>query len=199
MTQRKIVLASNNQKKMKELSELLMPFDVEVVSQGELNIEPAEEPFFTFLENSLAKARHAAKQSGLPAVADDSGICVNALGGKPGVFSARYAGEPSSDAKNNKKLLEDLKGIEDRKAHYICVAVAVRSADDPEPLVAVGRWEGKISDVAKGTGGFGYDPYFELPDGRHAAQLTPDEKNAVSHRGKAMKELRTKISEVWHW
>ena len=199
MSTKKIVLASNNKKKMKEMTELMAPFGVEVISQGSLNISPAEEPFHTFLENSLAKARHAAKESGLPAVADDSGICVDALDGHPGVFSARYAGEPCDDDANNQKLIREMEGKKDRRAHYTCVLVAVRSADDAEPLVAVGRWYGAISDQAKGNGGFGYDPYFELPDGRHGAELSAEEKNAVSHRGQAMRQLRQLISEVWHW
>lgn len=197
--EKKLVLASNNKKKMKELNELLSSLGVEVITQGSLGVESCEEPFFTFLENALTKARHASRETGLPAIADDSGICVDVLGGAPGVFSARYAGEPTSDANNNAKLLADLADKEDRSAHYTCVVVAVRSADDPEPLVAVGRWDGKIGFEAKGEGGFGYDPYFVTADGRHGAELTADEKNAVSHRGHAMRDMMRLLSERWQW
>ncbi len=196
---RKIVLASNNKKKLGELNDLLKSINVEVVSQGSLGVESVEEPFHTFLENSLVKARHASKSTGLPAIADDSGICVDALGGMPGVFSARYAGESSDDARNNAKLIASLQGVENRKAHYTCVITAVRSADDPEPLIAIGVWDGAISDEAKGEGGFGYDPYFVLPDGRHAAELTATEKNEVSHRGKAVRAMLNLIKERWYW
>ncbi len=196
--EKKIVLASNNKKKIKEMNELLSPLGIEVIAQGTLGVPAAEEPFGTFLENALAKARHAAKSTGLPAIADDSGICAEALDGRPGVFSARLAGEPSDDERNNAKLLELLKDKSDRRAHYACVLVAVKSASDPEPLVAVGRWNGEISDVRAGEGGFGYDPYFYVPElGRHAAELTSEEKNAVSHRGKAMRAMREKILECW--
>lgn len=198
--QKKIVLASNNKKKMKEMQELLSPMNAEVVTQGSLNIPSAEEPFFTFVENALAKARHAAVSSGLPAIADDSGICVDSLNGAPGVLSARYAGEPSSDAANNEKLLNVLKDKKNRKAHYTCVIVAVRNADDPEPLIAVDFWNGEIGFEAKGEGGFGYDPYFVVrEDGTTAAMLTAEQKNAVSHRGKAMRKMRDLLKERWSW
>lgn len=194
----KIVLASNNKKKMKEMNELLSPLGIEVVSQASLNISSAEEPFFTFIENSLAKARHASKESGLPAIADDSGICVDALNGAPGVLSARFAGEPCDDEQNNQKLLRVMKDKENKRAHYVCVLTAVRNAEDPEPLVAVGRWEGEVSMERKGEGGFGYDPYFYLPSlGKHAAELSAEEKNAISHRGKAMKLMKDLILNNW--
>ncbi len=194
----KIVLASNNKKKMKEMNELLAPLRIEVVSQGSLNIPSAEEPFFTFIENSLTKSRHASKKSGLPAIADDSGICVDALQGAPGVFSARFAGEDADDEKNNQKLLELMKTQNNKRAHYVCVLTAVRSADDPEPLIAVGRWEGEVSQERKGAGGFGYDPYFLIPAlGKHAAELSAEEKNAVSHRGKAMQQMKELIINNW--
>jgi XTP/dITP diphosphohydrolase len=196
---KKIVMASNNKKKMAELQSLLADLNVEVVNQGSLGIPSAEEPFETFLENALAKARHASALSGLPAMADDSGICVEALGGAPGVKSARYAGLPSNDANNNAKLLRDLEGAADRRAHYTCVIVAVRSAFDPEPLVTTEHWEGTIGFEAKGEGGFGYDPYFVLPDGRHAAEISAEEKNRLSHRGKAMRLFLAKVRDVWHW
>jgi XTP/dITP diphosphohydrolase len=160
---KKLVLASNNAKKMKELNALLAPLGFEVIPQGQLGIPEAEEPHCTFVENALAKARHAAAQSGLPALADDSGLCVAALGGAPGVYSARYAGEPKSDARNNEKLLADLAGQSDRRAHFACVLVLVRSADDPQPIIAEGEWHGEILDAQRGAEGFGYDPLFYVP------------------------------------
>ncbi len=196
---RKVVLASNNKKKMREMEELLAPLGFEVVSQGSLGVEPAEEPYGTFLENSLAKARHASLVTGLPAIADDSGICVEALGGLPGVHSARWAGtENGDDEANNARLLSMLKDREDRRAHYTCVLVALKNPDDPEPLIAIGKWDGKVVDERAGEGGFGYDPYFR-PEGmdKHAAELTAEEKNKVSHRGKAMRLLKEQIIERW--
>ena len=169
----KIVLASNNKGKLREFNRLLAPLNVEVHPQGEFNIPAAEEPYGTFLENCLTKARHAAKLTGLPAIADDSGICVNALGGAPGVHSARFAGEPGDDKKNNTLLVQKLQKTTDRGAHYTCVLVAVRSADDPEPIIAEGRWYGEVIDTPRGEGGFGYDPHFLLPEiGKTAAELT---------------------------
>lgn len=194
----KIVLASNNKGKLREFNKLLAPLSIEVHPQGEFNIPAAAEPYSTFLENCLAKARHAAKLTGLPAIADDSGICVNDLGGAPGVHSARFAGEPADDKRNNALLVEKLKGVTDRSAHYTCVLVAVRSADDPEPIIAEGRWYGEVIDTAKGEGGFGYDPYFYLPQvGKTAAELTAEEKNAVSHRGLAMVKLIEEMKKRW--
>jgi len=197
---KKIVLASNNKKKMKEMQELLAPMSAEVVSQGSLGIPSAEEPFGTFVENALAKARWAAKHSGLPAIADDSGICSDALKGAPGVLSARFAGEPSSDAANNAKLIKELEDKDNRNAHYTCVIVAVRDENDPEPLIAIDFWNGTIGYEPKGEGGFGYDPFFIVTlDGKTAAQMTAEEKNAVSHRGKAMRKMRTLLTERWNW
>lgn len=194
----KIVLASNNKGKLREFNKLLSPLNIEVHPQGEFNIPAAEEPYGTFLENCLAKARHAAKLTGLTAIADDSGICVNALGGAPGVHSARFAGEPGDDQRNNALLVEKLKGVADRGAHYTCVLVAVRSAEDPEPIIAEGRWYGEVIDSPRGEGGFGYDPYFLLPQvGKTAAELTADEKNAVSHRGIAMVKLIDEMKKRW--
>ena len=157
---KKIVLASNNAGKLKEFGQILLPLGIELLPQADLNIPDAPEPFFTFVENALTKARHASRLSGLPAIADDSGICVNALGGAPGVYSARYAGEPKSDDNNNRKLVDALRGIEDRSAYYYCVLVYVRSEHDPQPVIADGRWQGQIIDQARGSEGFGYDPYF---------------------------------------
>lgn len=191
---KKLVLASNNAKKVKELQALLTPFGFEVVTQGELGVPEAEEPHCTFVENALAKARHAAQLTGLPALADDSGICVEALGGAPGVQSARYAGEPKSDARNNEKLLAELAGRDNRRAHYVCVLVLVRSADDPRPIIAEGDWPGEIIDTPRGAGGFGYDPFFYLPAfGKTAAELEPEVKNSHSHRGIAMGILAKRL------
>ena len=186
----KLVLASNNAGKLREFQALLAPLNFEVIPQGQLGIPSCDEPFHTFVENALAKARHASAACGLPALADDSGICVKALDNKPGVYSARYAGEPANDAANNQKLITAMQGVSNRNAHYICALVLVNSADDPEPLIVQTRWNGEIVDQAQGTNGFGYDPYFFLPEFQlTAAQLDPAQKNAVSHRGKALREL----------
>jgi XTP/dITP diphosphohydrolase len=194
---RRIVLASSNAGKLREFRALLEPGDFEVVSQGELGIESAEEPHLTFVENALAKARHAAARSGLPALADDSGLCVQALGGAPGVHSARFAGPDASDAANNAELLRRMQDRSDRLGHYVCVLVAVRSADDPEPLLADGRWHGEILREPRGSGGFGYDPLFYVPEcSCTAAELTAERKNRVSHRGLAMRELARRL-DAW--
>jgi XTP/dITP diphosphohydrolase len=191
---RTLVLASNNAGKLKEFGAMLAPVGFEVHAQGEFNVPEAEEPHITFVENALAKARHAARLTGMPALADDSGVCANALGGAPGVFSARYAGEPKSDARNNQKLIADLEAQADKSAYYYCVLVFVRHADDPQPVIAEGRWDGEIIADARGQGGFGYDPHFWLPSlGKTAAELTAEEKNSVSHRGKALRELVEKL------
>ena len=187
---KKLVLASGNAGKLREFGQLLAPFDFDVLPQSAFDVPEAEEPHITFVENAIAKARHAAQLTGLPALADDSGLCVAALGGAPGVFSARYGGEPKSDAKNNAKLLADLADISDRRAHYVAVLVLMRSADDPQPIVAEGEWHGEIITTPRGAGGFGYDPYFLVPDtGLTAAELPHDEKNRRSHRGKALAQL----------
>ncbi|MDR1853871.1 MAG: RdgB/HAM1 family non-canonical purine NTP pyrophosphatase [Azoarcus sp.] len=195
---KKLVLASNNAKKAVELQTLLAPLGVEIVPQGKLGVTEAEEPYFTFLENALAKARHAAKSTGLPAIADDSGICVAALGGAPGVLSARFAGEPKSDERNNQYLLEKLANLpaSQRGAWYYCCLVLVRHADDPCPLVADGEWHGEILTAPHGEGGFGYDPLFWLPQkNQSAAELPAEEKNAISHRGVAMRKLLERLRE----
>ncbi len=194
---KRLVLASGNAGKLRELSALLAPLSIECVPQSALGISEAAEPHHTFLENALAKARHASAASGLPALADDSGLCVHALGGEPGVHSARFAGEPRSDARNNDKLVRALSGIADRRAHYACVIVLVRHAADPEPLVAQGRWHGVIADEPRGDGGFGYDPHFFLPgEGCAAAELPEERKNAVSHRGQALVRLVELLREA---
>jgi XTP/dITP diphosphohydrolase len=196
MTQR-LILASNNAGKLKEFAQLLGPIGFELHPQGEFNVPEAEEPFGTFVENALQKARHAARLTGLPALADDSGVCVNALGGAPGVYSARYAGEPKSDARNSEKLIADLVAHADKSAYYYCVLVYVRHADDPQPVIADGVWRGHIVDTPRGAGGFGYDPHFLLPDfGKTAAELAPQEKNAVSHRGQALRALVDKLGKL---
>jgi len=186
----KLVLSSNNVGKVKEFQALLAPLNFQVVPQGELGIPAADEPHFTFIENALAKARHASTESGLPALADDSGICAHALNGQPGVLSARFAGEQGDDAANNQKLIRELKDQMDRSAHYVCALVFVRSANDPEPLVVQTRWYGQIVEQAVGKNGFGYDPHFFLPEQQcTAAQLDPVHKNLISHRGQALREL----------
>jgi XTP/dITP diphosphohydrolase len=196
MTQR-LILASNNAGKLKEFAELLGPIGFELHPQGEFDVPEAEEPFGTFVENALQKARHAARLTGLPALADDSGVCVNALGGAPGVYSARFAGEPKSDARNNAKLVAELADHADKSAYYYCVLVYVRHADDPQPVIADGMWRGRIIDTPRGANGFGYDPYFLVPDfGRTAAELAPEEKNAVSHRGQALRALVDKLGKL---
>ncbi len=193
-TKQKIVMASNNAGKLKEFASLLGDIGLDVRPQGEFDVSEAEEPFGTFVENALTKARHAARLTGLPALADDSGVCVNALGGAPGVYSARYAGEPKSDANNNAKLIADLAAHADKSAYYYCVLVYVRHADDPQPVIADGVWKGEIIAQARGEGGFGYDPYFLLPElGKTAAELSHAEKNAVSHRGQALRALIEKL------
>jgi len=186
---KRLVLASNNAGKLREFAQLLAPLDFEVLPQAAFNIPEAEEPHCTFVENALAKARHACRLSGLPALADDSGLCVAALGGAPGVLSARYGGEPKSDARNNAKLLDALAGNDNRRAHYVCVLVLMRHADDPQPLIAEGEWHGEILTAPRGDGGFGYDPLFLVPEfcsGNTAAELSAEKKNAISHRGRAL-------------
>ena len=190
----KLVLASNNAGKVKEFAALLAPLHFQIIPQGELGITAAEEPHYTFVENALAKARHASAASGLPALADDSGICAHALGGKPGVLSARFAGEPANDQVNNQKLIADLSGKSDRGAHYVCALVLVNNVEDPEPLIVQTRWYGQFIDEARGEHGFGYDPHFLLPElGLTAAQLEPAQKNILSHRGQALRELLAQL------
>jgi len=187
---KKIVLASNNAGKLREFGQMLATIDIEVLPQAQFDIPEADEPHVTFVENALAKARHASRLTGLPALADDSGICVSALGGAPGVFSARFAGEPKSDDRNNQKLIADLQGKTDRRAHYVAVLVFVHHADDPQPIICEGEWHGEIIDTPRGQNGFGYDPYFLVPDlNQTAAEIAADEKNQRSHRGKALRLL----------
>ncbi|MGA9163329.1 MAG: RdgB/HAM1 family non-canonical purine NTP pyrophosphatase [Thiobacillus sp.] len=193
----KLVIASGNAGKLREIARILAPLEIEAVPQSEFNVPDCPEPHVTFVENCLAKARHASAHSGLPALADDSGICVEALGGAPGVFSARYAGEPKSDQRNNEKLVAALKGEANRRAHYTCVMVYVRHPDDPEPVIAEGRWYGEIIDTPRGRNGFGYDPYFlDTEFDKTGAELDEDTKNAVSHRGQALRDLVDKLKRL---
>src|SRR5512144_1110516 len=190
----RLVLASNNPGKLRESRRLLSPLAIDVTPQAELGIPDADEPHVTFVENALAKARHASTLAGLPALADDSGICVHALAGAPGVQSARYAGEPRSDARNNAKLVAALAGVEDRRAHYACLLVLVRHAADPEPIIAEGDWHGTILEAPRGSGGFGYDPFFlDTTTGLSAAELQLERKNELSHRGRAMRALIARL------
>lgn len=191
---RKIVLASNNQGKLKEFYQILSPLGIELHSQSEFQVPDSPEPFFTFVENALIKARHAAKITGLPAIADDSGLCVPALNGAPGVFSARYAGEPKSDHRNNLKLVSELSQHQNKSAYYYCVLVYVNSENDPQPIIADGAFHGEIIDKPRGKEGFGYDPYFYLKNfDKTVAELDPTQKNQLSHRGQALRILVEKL------
>lgn len=191
----RVVLASGNPGKLREISAILAPLEIEIVPQSAFNIGEAEEPHCTFIENALAKARHASAHTGLAALADDSGICVDALGGAPGVYSARYAGEPKSDERNNEALLRALVGVTDRRAHYYCVIVLVGRPDDPQPVIAEGVWSGEILHAPRGEGGFGYDPLFLIPElNLTGAEIPMAQKNIISHRGQALKALAQKLA-----
>ncbi|NLY28959.1 MAG: RdgB/HAM1 family non-canonical purine NTP pyrophosphatase [Alcaligenaceae bacterium] len=195
-----VVLASNNAGKLREFSAILGRIGWSMIPQGELGVAEADEPHLTFVENALAKARHASRHTGKPALADDSGLCVHALKGAPGVFSARYAalaGLEKSDAANNAWLVKQLQGIADRRAAYVAVLVYVRSADDPIPVIAQGIWPGEIVDQPRGEHGFGYDPHFYIPElGLTVAELAPDRKNTLSHRARALQGLVSQLSHV---
>ncbi len=197
----KIILASNNAGKLAELQAMFAPLGVQLVRQSELGIPEAEEPFHTFVENALAKARHAARLGGLPAIADDAGLCVDAFGGLPGVDTAYYAtqfGYEKGDANNVKALLEQMANISHRRAALVSTLVAVRSADDPEPLIAAGRVVGEIASEPVGSNGFGFDPVMFVPEfGQTFAQLPVEVKNANSHRGKAAQQMMTLIRDRW--
>jgi XTP/dITP diphosphohydrolase len=193
----RLVLASGNAGKLREFRRLLTPLGIEVIAQAELGIQETAEPHDTYVENALAKARYACRLADLPALADDSGICVDALDGAPGVQSARFAGEPASDARNNAMLIEKLAGIADRRAHYYCMLALMRRGDDPEPILADGRWEGTIIDLPRGAGGFGYDPHFlDLQTGLTGAELPLERKNELSHRGKAIRSLVARLESM---
>ena len=203
---KRLVLASSNPGKLRELEALLAPLGMEVLPQSSLGLTDAGEPHGTFVENALVKARHASRRTGLAALADDSGLCVAALGGEPGVHSARFAGDPppevgagraAQDARNNARLIQLLAGRDDRRAHYTCVIVLLRHADDPEPMISEGSWAGEIVAEPRGGNGFGYDSHFFLRDlGKTAAELDPAQKNLVSHRGKALRRLLARLREV---
>jgi len=197
----KVVLASNNAGKVKEFNELLAPLGFEVLPQSLFGISSCEEPYPTFVENALAKARHASRLSCLPALADDSGICVKALEGRPGVLSARYAlsdhKKSPSDADNNARLIRDLQNVTERQAHFISTLVYIRYPGDPEPVIATGYWQGEIIDEARGSGGFGYDPHFLIPElHKTAAQLSAEDKNKLSHRGQALQLLLKQLQAL---
>jgi XTP/dITP diphosphohydrolase len=193
----KLVIATGNAHKLHEIRVLLEPLGIAVLPQSDFNVPEAAEPHCTFIENALAKARHAARLTGLPALADDSGICVEALGGAPGVISAIYAGEPRSDARNNIKLLEAMRDVADRRAHYHCALVLLRHADDPQPIIAEGQWHGVILKAPRGEGGFGYDPLFlDSELNQTVAEISTEDKNRVSHRGKALRALVEKLRNI---
>jgi XTP/dITP diphosphohydrolase len=205
----RLVLASNNRAKLAELAALFAALPIELVAQGELGIAEADEPHATFVENALAKARHAARAANAAAIADDSGLCVDALGGAPGVASAHYATVARrvtdreghrrvQDAANNALLVDRLRGIDDRHARFVSTIVAVRSADDPEPLIAVGRWHADVLDAPRGDGGFGYDPLVFVPAlGKTVAELAPEVKNRVSHRAQAAERMLALLRDEW--
>jgi XTP/dITP diphosphohydrolase len=197
----KLVIASGNKGKLREIQQLLLPLGIAVLPQSDFAVPEAEEPHVTFIENALAKARNASRHTGLPALADDSGICVDALHGAPGVLSARYAADdasaPSQDERNNRKLLQALKGVKDRHAHYYCVIVLVRYADDPQPIITEGVWQGEILEAPRGTGGFGYDPLFlDAKTDKTGAELPLDIKNRISHRGQALSKLLHRLERA---
>ncbi|MFM9835590.1 MAG: RdgB/HAM1 family non-canonical purine NTP pyrophosphatase [Methylophilaceae bacterium] len=194
---KKLVIASNNSSKLREIEQLLAPLNIEVIAQSSLGINETEEPYCTFVENALAKARHASLYSGLPALADDSGLCLEALNGAPGVHSAYFAGLPKNDEKNNTHLLKVLKQHSNRYAHYYCCIVLVRRHDDPQPLIAEGIWQGAILKKPRGENGFGYDPLFmDSMTGKSGAELAPEIKNKISHRGQAMRKMLLLIENL---
>jgi XTP/dITP diphosphohydrolase len=195
---KQIVIATSNAKKLIEIQSILADMNVEILPPSHFKIDAAEEPFHTFVENALIKARHASRLSELPAIADDSGISVDILGGQPGVLSARFAGEPSSDQKNNEKLLKLLENETNRKAHYTCVIVFVKHELDPEPVIAEGIWHGEILKSPRGSGGFGYDPLFlDHMTEKAVAELPSEIKNRISHRGQALHKLKLKLNQIY--
>ncbi len=196
---RRLVLATGNRGKIRELRDLLSDQRIEVFAQSDFDVGPVEETGLTFIENALLKARHASGQTGLAAIADDSGLVVDGLGGRPGIHSARFAGENASDADNVSLLLDELAGVppERRTAYFFCAMVMVRWPEDPTPLVCEGRWQGHIADAPRGSGGFGYDPVFITESGRTSAELAPEEKNRLSHRGLAVRALVARLPVWW--
>ena len=191
---KKIVIATSNEKKLEEIKALLSDLPIEIIPQSDLNVKSCEEPFNTFIENALVKARFASKQTGLPAIADDSGLCVDALNGQPGVLSARFAGGKRNDENNNDKLLNDLNNNQNRRAHYYCAIVFIRSFSDSQPIITEGIWQGEILQIRKGLNGFGYDSIFmDYKTDLSAAELSPELKNRISHRGQALQKLKQKL------
>lgn len=194
----KIVLASNNEGKLKEFRTFFEPYKIHIISQAELDVPECAEPFPTFIENALAKARHASRMTGLPALSDDSGICATALKGAPGIHSARFAGEPRSDESNNLKLVDALENFADKQVWYVCALALVRSELDPQPIIADGIWEGHFLDQPRGENGFGYDAHFLLPEYRlTAAEIPSTLKTRISHRGRALTILMEKLDELY--
>ena len=194
----KIVIATNNKKKLNEIVTILENLNIEAIPQSYFKIGESEEPFNTFIENALIKARYASKKTGLPAIADDSGLCVDILKGEPGIHSARFSGLPKSDENNNLKLLEVLKDKHIRKAHYYCAIVFIKSTDDPQPIIAEGLWQGEILEIPRGKNGFGYDPLFlDYKTNLSAAELSTEIKNKISHRSQALKKIKQKLKILY--
>lgn len=194
----KIVIATNNEKKLNEIVTILENLNIEAIPQSYFKIGESEEPFNTFIENALIKARYASKKTGLPAIADDSGLCVDILKGEPGIHSARFSGLPKSDENNNLKLLEVLKDKYIRKAHYYCAIVFIKSTDDPQPIIAEGLWQGEILEIPRGKNGFGYDPLFlDYKTNLSAAELSTEIKNKISHRSQALKKIKQKLKIIY--
>ena len=194
----KIVIATNNEKKLNEIEMVLSGLNIQAIPQSHFKIGESEEPFNTFIENALIKARYASEKTGLPAIADDSGLCVDILGGKPGIYSARFSGSPKSDENNNLKLLEVLKDKNKRKAHYYCAIVFIESPSDPRPIIAEGIWQGEILEIPRGKNGFGYDSLFlDYKTDLSAAELSAEIKNKISHRGQALQKIKQKLKIIY--
>ena len=195
---KKIVIATNNEKKLNEIETILGDLNIQAIPQSHFKIGESEEPFNTFIENALIKARYASEKTGLPAIADDSGLCVDILGGKPGIYSARFSGSPKSDENNNLKLLEVLKDKNKRKAHYYCAIIFIRSPNDPRPIIAEGIWQGEILKIPRGKNGFGYDSLFlDYKTDLSAAELSAEIKNKISHRGQALQKIKQKLKIIY--
>ena len=194
----KIVIATNNEKKLNEIEAILGDLNIQAIPQSHFKIGESEEPFKTFIENALIKARYASEKTGLPAIADDSGLCVDILGGEPGIYSARFSGSPKSDENNNLKLLEVLKDKNKRKAHYYCAIVFIKSPNDPQPIIAEGIWQGEILEIPRGKNGFGYDSIFlDYKTDLSAAELSANIKNKISHRGQALQKIKQKLKIIY--
>ena len=194
----KIVIATNNEKKLNEIEAILGDLNIQAIPQSHFKIGESEEPFNTFIENALIKARYASEKTGLPAIADDSGLCVDILGGEPGIYSARFSGSPKSDENNNLKLLEVLKDKNKRKAHYYCAIVFIKSPNDPQPIIAEGIWQGEILEIPRGKNGFGYDSIFlDYKTDLSAAELSANIKNKISHRGQALQKIKQKLKIIY--